>query len=78
MDRNLHAVCLIGPSLRPGKVTMDPQGAILVDSAEANDVPTTSKRRQENFARLQEQTQQLAANVLFLSESQAPWDGIVD
>ena len=58
---------------------MESQGTVLVDSAEAIDAFTRyGKAAAGVFAPLQQQTQQLAANVLFLDESQLPWDGRVD
>lgn len=58
---------------------MESQGTILVDSAEAIDAFSRYGNSAPGvFAPLQQQTQQLASNVLFLDESQAPWDGRVD
>jgi hypothetical protein len=58
---------------------MESQGTVLVDSAEAIDAFARYRKAADGiFTPLQQQTQQLASNVLFLDESQAPWDGRVD
>ncbi len=77
---NLAVFRIVGPSSRPGKAIMEAQGTSLIDSAEANDALVLHGQAAAPgiFASLQQQTQQLAPNVLFLDQPPEPWDGRVD
>jgi hypothetical protein len=58
---------------------MGSQGTVLIDSAEAIDALARYGEVPAGiFTPLQQETQQLASNVLFLDESHEPWDGRVD